>query len=167
MKYLVALFWVLISSVAESSEWTFVTPYAQEFRYSYDVKKKMYRFSTADIIENLESCESAELEVCIISNDLDFAIPRRPINVGDQWSVLGTKFEYVRLLPELNFWGNAQKNVMVINVVRDQNYYLNIHKVKRSTHAYSRESGLLFSLDEEDNVPLIAASLPSIGARPR
>lgn len=167
MRFFIALTLIQITAVSEAATWFFETPYhAQQFKYSYDPDTKKYSFSSADVTVNVPSCESQEFEVCVISNYLDLVIPRRPLNIGDRWEYRSTQFEYVRLLPELNFWGVSQKNVMIIRVLRDQNYYLDINRIKRSTHVYSRTSGLLYTVDDRDNVPLIATSLPSIGARP-
>lgn len=168
MKILIALTLILMSAFSQAATWIFETPYhAQQFKYSFDPDTNKYSFSSADVTVNVPSCESAEFEVCVISNYLDLVIPRKPLNVGDKWTYRSTLFEYVRLLPELNFWGVSQKNVMIIRVLRDQNYYLDINRIKRTTHVYSRTSGLLYTVDDRDDVPLIATSLPSIGARPR
>ena len=168
MKILIALTLILMSAVSQAATWIFETPYhAQQFKYSYNVEKREYSFRSNDVTVIVDSCESEKFEVCVISNYLDLVIPRKPLNVGDTWTHRGTQFEYVRLLPELRFWGNVQENLMVIRVIRDYQIYDGVDEKKFSTHIYSRASGLLYTVDDRDNVPLIATSLPSIGARPR
>ena len=144
MKHITLLCLLCLSCIAHSTEWTFTTPYhAQEFRYSYDAERGKYRFSSADVTVNVPSCESEEFSVCVLSNYLDLVIPRKRLVVGDKWAIKGTEFEYIRLLPELSFWGTTQKNVMIISVMRDYNFYHGVNEKKYSTQVYSREAGLL------------------------
>ena len=144
MKYFIFLSFTLFSEVLlAASSWEFTTPLGQIKKVSYERDDFLYSISSEDVTVKVDSCQKGNYRICFMTSYLDVAIPVNPPNLGDVWVVMGTKFELRDVISKLDLLGHTYRDVMMIHVERDQNFYLQIPKIKNSYLMYSYEFGLL------------------------
>ena len=168
-KIALILFITLFSSDLFAS-WSFTTGVGQTFRVDYEKVKKEFSITSDDVTVRLDFCEPEHYLVCFMSNYLDLAIPINPPAIGDNWAVLGSHFELFYIVPSMDLFGKTYKDVLVINVERNQQfYYQGEPEIKHSQLLYSYDEGLLMFYRVNESgffTPLVASNIPSLGARP-
>ena len=166
MRHYLFLFLILCSGQLLASEWRFTTGY-QGIQVSYEEQTKLFSITSEDVTVGLAFCEPEHYLVCFMSNYLDLAIPINPPAIGDNWTVFGSRFEFVHVIPKIELLGQTYKDVLVINVERNQQfYYQGEPEVKHSRLLYSYDAGLLMFYEVSNHIAFIASNMPSLGARP-